>query len=373
MKNKKTLQNVLAVLLACMLVLSAMAPACAETPTVQASVQTINAFGNLKLDVSPEDLAAAGFDLGDIVAVKAGSYEGSMPYLNGYYVDREEYVLVAYPGEDTVTCAINYGQFAAAAGVGPGDPVTLTLEEKAGALEIQEVNNLVYTNDIEDYNGDEAVFANFRYVEMGNIGPEKLYRAASPVRNEAGRDAYADRLAEEAGIRTVMNMADTDEQISESIAAEDYASPYYQKLYEEGKVIALGMPIDFTNESFGKDLVKGLTFLAEGETPFLIHCKEGKDRTGFAVMLLEMLCGASPDDIIKDYMLTYMNYYGVEEDTEKYDMIAENNVIEMMRVVCGLEDGAPLDGVDLKAGAQAYLEANGMTEQAMKAIEEKLR
>ena len=373
MKNRKALRNAAACLLTCVCLLSALAPACAEMPTVYASVQDINAFGNAKLDVSREDLAAAGFDLGDIVTVKAGSYEGSMPYLNGYYVNRDEYVLVAYPGEDTVTAAINYGQFAEATGVGAGDPVTLTLEEKAGALELQEINNLVYTNDINDYHGEEAVFANFRGVEMGNIGPGKLYRAASPVRNEASRDAYADRLAEEAGIRTVMNMADTDEQIAESIAAEDYASPYYERLYEEGRVITLGMPIDFTAESFGKDLVKGLTFLAEGETPFLIHCKEGKDRTGFAIMLLEMLCGASPDEIIKDYMLTYMNYYGVEEDSEKYNMIAENNVIEMLHTVCGIEEGEPLDDVDLKAGAQAYLAANGMTEQTMKEIEEKLR
>lgn len=64
-------------------------------------------------------------------------------------------------------------------------------------------------------------------------------------------------------------------------------------------------------------------FLSEGETPYLVHCLEGKDRTRFAIMVLEALMGWNATQITDDYMQTYANYYGIEPGTEKYDLIEE--------------------------------------------------
>lgn len=45
-----------------------------------------------------------------------------------------------------------------------------------------------------------------------------------------------------------------------------------------------------------------LTNLADDEGASVIHCTAGKDRTGWAIAVLQQLCGASRDDIVVDYL-----------------------------------------------------------------------
>ena len=276
-------------------------------------------------------------------------------------------MLRAYPGHTNIAVCINYGKFAEEAGIDVGDSVTITLKEKGGALLLQEISNLVYSNDRADSPSD-AAFANFRAVVEG-----RLYRSASPVDNRNNRARYADALIREAGVRTVMNLANTEEEIAACLAAEDFASPYYKELYDDGKVIILGLGIDFNSDGFAAGIVKGFTFLAENDTPWLVHCTEGKDRAGFVAMMLEALMGWSEAQIVADYMLSYENYYGIEPGTEKYNLIAEKNVKEMMRAVAGLDAGASLEGVDLQAAAENYLLSHGLEEETLKLLETKLQ
>ncbi len=44
--------------------------------------------------------------------------------------------------------------------------------------------------------------------------------------------------------------------------------------------------------------------LLQAETPVVMHCTAGKDRTGFAVALLHRAAGVHPDDVMHDYLLT---------------------------------------------------------------------
>jgi protein-tyrosine phosphatase len=44
--------------------------------------------------------------------------------------------------------------------------------------------------------------------------------------------------------------------------------------------------------------------LAEYDSPSLVHCVAGKDRTGFAVALIHRLLGVHEDDVMADYLLT---------------------------------------------------------------------
>ena len=243
---------------------------------------------------------------------------------------------------------------------------TIAMKEKGGALDIQEVNNLVYSDERADFASDE-VFANFRPVVEG-----KLYRSVSPVDNRIKRARTADNLIREAGVQTVMNMVNTDEEIVELMAADDYDSPYYRELYEAGKVIALEMSIDYTVKAFVEGLVEGFTFLSEGETPFLVHCLEGKDRTGFAIMTLEALMGWSEEQIVADYMKTYSNFYGIEPGTDRYDLIMEKNIEEMLRYMEALQTDTSTSETDLKTAAEAFLRENGMAEEALKRLEAKL-
>lgn len=40
--------------------------------------------------------------------------------------------------------------------------------------------------------------------------------------------------------------------------------------------------------------------------------------------------GASAEEVIADYMVTYSKYYGVENGSEQYEAIAENNIVKML-------------------------------------------
>jgi protein-tyrosine phosphatase len=44
--------------------------------------------------------------------------------------------------------------------------------------------------------------------------------------------------------------------------------------------------------------------LIAGETPVLVHCSQGKDRTGVIVALICAACGVDWDTIVEDYLLT---------------------------------------------------------------------
>ncbi|SNS38486.1 tyrosine-protein phosphatase [Sphingopyxis indica] len=47
-----------------------------------------------------------------------------------------------------------------------------------------------------------------------------------------------------------------------------------------------------------------LSALVEYDTPSLVHCVAGKDRTGFAVAIVHRLLGVHEDDLMHDYLLT---------------------------------------------------------------------
>lgn len=72
-------------------------------------------------------------------------------------------------------------------------------------------------------------------------------------------------------------------------------------------------------------------------------------------------------------MTSYINYYGIEVGNEKYDMIAEKNVKEMMRSVAGLEKDATMDGTDWAMAAEQYLLAHGMEKDAIETLKTNLK
>ena len=61
---------------------------------------------------------------------------------------------------------------------------------------------------------------------------------------------FANDLMAQAGICTVVNLADNDAAIEEFAAAENFDSAEYLALYENGHVIALDMDVNFRDENF---------------------------------------------------------------------------------------------------------------------------
>ena len=344
-----------------------------KSSTLQATVIEIEKYGHAVLDITTADFMKGGYNLGDIVCVRFEACKYTMPFFDGYYSNPGNLLLRGSAPEDYIAVCINYGDFCDVNDVEVGDSAEIIMVEKAGMLAIQELYALQYSNNREDYS-DDASFANFRTVAVGGIGNGKLYRTASPINNENGRADYADDLIESVGVTTILNLADSDEDIDGYLADSNCDSEYYRHLYEAGSVIAIDLTGNFYSEEFASSVAKGLTFLARNETPYCIHCTEGKDRTGFTAMLLEALMGATLDEIVNDYMISFYNYYGIdkEQDPQRYQAVLDVNLMEMMLHITGAESVEQLEQIDLETAVTSYLIKSGMSQEDIVMLKQKL-
>ncbi len=333
-------------------------------------------FGNICFGISIDDFNADGFEYGDSVCVSFsnGYTLDDLPYYNGYYSRFGEPLLVAYPGYPTIMAAITSGSSMwEAAGVTEGCTADIRLVERGRYMDVQNARDIHYTDNREDYASDE-VFANFRTVAAGNIGKGVLCRSASPCDNRHNRAPYTDKLTKEAGVRFILDLADDDEKIKGYMEAGDFDSPYFTELRSAGKVCPLAMSADYGTEEFMSKLKVGLVKMSGNDGPYLVHCTEGKDRTGFVCMLLEALMGASYKEIEADYMKTYENYFHITEasDKAKYDVIVRDLLIPMLNIITG-DESVDVRTADLSGYAEKMLIASGMTAEQTDALRQRLR
>lgn len=344
------------------------ASAVLKAPNVTGTVTQIEKYGHALSDITIADFNALGFKFGDMVTVVFNNgFVLEAPYLDGYYVNNGDPLVRAYPGQTNIAVCINYGKLNVVAQVDVGSKFTIMLSRPGAYLTQYEIRRLVRSNKREDYTSDE-VFANFRNIALGGIAKGVLYRSSSPIDNQLGRAAFADRLIKEAGVRTVVNLSDSADNMKNYLAAKDFVSPYYAALAGSNQVIFLNMNLAFASDEFRANVIKGLVFMAEHNGPYLVHCTEGKDRTGFFAALVEALMGASKDEIVEDYMQSYINYYGVKKGTDQYTLISQD-VLGMLKVIAGTND---LDKADLAADAKSYLLQGGMKAEQIEALKAKL-
>ncbi|MBE6116958.1 MAG: hypothetical protein E7188_00235 [Erysipelotrichaceae bacterium] len=380
-------KRIAAGMIACLALVSCAKEVPAEKPlSVEGlSVQHEQEFGGVYIEIAIDEFNALGFEYGDSVDVvfSSGYTLEDIPYYNGYYVDAGQPLLIAYPGYDYIKAAVNYGEdlwdtaelkavrqenIWIKATLDEHSTASIILREHGKYADIQEARDISYTDYRTDYPSDEA-FANFRSICMGNIREGVLYRSASPCDNQHKRAPYVDRLIEEAQIHCILNLADNEVKIERYIQADDFDSPYFLSLYEADHVIPLALNMNWLSDDFAAKIAQGFIAMSETEGPYLIHCTEGKDRTGFVCMLVEALAGAEYREIADDYMLTYANYYRITEASEpaKYRTILEKNLDAMLRYVIGDENADPA-AVDLSAGARDYLRRAGMSDEQIDAF-----
>lgn len=387
---KKTLSMILVLAL----VLFASVSCATKAPEAEAvqevkfvsGVSEIQKYGNLVLTLSADELKEAGFEYGDVVAFYLDGQLITAPFCTNYS-DVEVGKLVLRDAGGTLILAINMGDFATYYGIAVKEKyadgtyawifpegksledvsMTLLMHKKAGYRDEYLIHQLARTNERADYASDE-IFANFREIKGGDLGTGALYRSSSPVNNEIARAAYADKFVSACGVKAVMNLADNDDMIRSYIAAEDFASPYYRSLFENGGVKALNLGVDFRADEFKAGIAEGLRFLASNPGPYLVHCNEGKDRAGFTSALLGALMGASYDELVKDYMETYINYYHVEEGSDQYNAVKASNIDTILETIAGVGKDADLTAIDLKAAAEAYVKSIGLSDAELSAL-----
>ena len=352
------------------------------------TVTEIQKYGNLVLSVSGSEFLAMGYEIGDIITAEIAGQSLDMPVATNY-ADVEQgsmicrVVVKPESNEDIVILAINMGNFATAAGIAEKETieeepgyvwhynegietpvvVSLGLKEKGGYLGSLSQSGLTRSENRGDYPDlTDAQYANFRAITTRGMGEGKLYRSSSPVNPEIGRNKEADAACAESGINSFINLADTESVMK---AYEGYENSYYSRQ----SILPLNLDVDFSSDSFQDGMAKMIRFIGENESPFLVHCNEGKDRAGFASALLECLMGADAEEVKADYMVTFFNYYGVLPGTGEYESIVNANIVKSLSTAFGLDD---LDGQDLAEAAQNYFLSLGLSQEEIDTAKVKL-
>lgn len=361
-------------------------------PDIEAGIEEINKYGNIILSVSAESLRNQGYEPGDVIRVRIGNIEKEMPIGTNYAnVDYDApiccFKVSSTKGIEVVTLAVNGGNLAEVLGIAeiqsieadpgyeviwadgydPSVPVKISMAEKQGYAE--EYHQREYGNSRSNNRSDysqlsDMQYANFRAVSTSGMGDDILYRSSSPIDPSLNRSREADVALSDALVRTVLNLTDAEEAMTQY-------PEYYQTAYSDCDIIALNMSMDFNTDEMNQKLAEGLRFMASHDGPYLIHCKEGKDRTGYVCGVLEALMGASADEIVADYMLTYYNFFGTEPGTEQYQKIADNGIRPILADVFGV-DSIEAPGLDLSLLAEEYLQRIGMSSEEITALKNNL-
>ncbi|MBO7697761.1 MAG: tyrosine-protein phosphatase [Erysipelotrichaceae bacterium] len=361
-----------------------------DHPQVEAGILTIDRQGNLVLDMSVQQLNEKGYETGDVITVTVNEKSFDMPI--GLLVNEAEgqdeicLFVEEDKGEDVVKLVTRNGSFCLKAGIAevelidedPGHKILwsegidqsltvfLNMKDKQGhSYEYPSDENFYKrTNERGDYpHLTDEEYANFREVDTMGIGSGILYRSSSPVNSKISRNLQADEAIRKAGIRTVFNMTDYPEGLK---LYDSYEDSYYK----DCDIIALNMSTKYHTDEFKERLAEGYRFLISHESPYLIHCTEGKDRTGFAIAILECLMGTEADEIVSDYMKTYYNYYGIKLGTVVYKNIADRNIKKDLARALEIDS---IYDVDLSICAYDYLIRIGMSEEEIDLLKEKLQ
>ena len=337
-----------------------------DEPLLKGAISSYNKYDGAMLDITKEDMTNAGFALGDVLTVAIDGKTFDLPYYDGYYTRSGELLFVAYPSYATICfTASNTGLPKELTGL-VGHAVTVRMKEKSGCLTIQNAMSMKYSNDRKDYPAiSNAEFANARAVNASNIASGVLYRCSTPFANLTYRAYYAADYLESQNVKTILNLADTEEKML------SYEMPAFSRtLWEGGHVILCPLKADPTADDFNSRLIEALKELPTRPVPYVVHCLEGKDRTGYVCALLEGLCGATYDEIVADYLITYDNYYNVNKTSspETCDALVMLKLNPCLMHYAGVSDEALLPGVDYAKAFAAYLLSHSMSQQQLDAL-----
>lgn len=356
--------------------------------TINGNVADIDGYGMLVPSFTPSDLLQAGFEYSDLLDVKIGNdiILHNVPFVTGFNeVGVFETCFCDYNAQGKMYgFGVLHGNFSERIGGKIGDKIVITLAQRHGYKDTWEVMKSIYTPNRSDYSSDE-VFANFREVKTTGMASGVLYRSSNPLnpKDNSIRYAYVDRLAAKTGIKTEIDLADTNEKIANYRNMDGFASTYCLQLFDGGSTIALGLTADVYSDTFMKKMGDGLRFMLNHEPPYLVHCNEGKDRCGFVIILLESLAGASYQEVADDYMQTLINFYKIQKADASYNLrksLSVDRLVWLLENLSEVDDYAKIDwtgknpaSVNLQKAAHDYVIKCGLTEEECTKLQQKLQ
>lgn len=360
----------------------------ANNAEIEANVTSVNHYGNLNLDITSAQMTEAGFEIGDVVSVEGGSLPHAikMPYVDDMLVPGSWGVSIeTFPSEKYLTVALFNSSFSDRIGGKKGDKLTIRMAEKSGFLDTYKNLHMELTNNRADYKSD-AAFANFFEAKCYGLGTKKLYRSSKPMLNSNGlnRYTYSDRLAEKAGINTIIAFADSEEGWLKALKSGEYGK-YSKKIYDRGGILFNRMGSDFFVPANARKVGDAIRFMAQHEPPYLVCCTYGKDRTGLISIMLQILMGATYEEIETDYMRSYANYYHFTPSNPNYTKLRTIMLDRILYIIANQGDVDAtaineMESIDVKpffpqlqnAVEQYFLGNAGVSQQELNTLKRKL-
>jgi protein-tyrosine phosphatase len=96
--------------------------------------------------------------------------------------------------------------------------------------------------------------------------------------------------------------------LKDQIASYDDGQHLQERTYESVFLDSVGL----------KSMKKIFSVLMENDGTTLIHCSQGKDRTGVILLLIELALGVSYEDCLNDYMMS--NLYSLSKSMKKIEL-----------------------------------------------------
>ncbi|MGM9561538.1 MAG: tyrosine-protein phosphatase [Phascolarctobacterium sp.] len=177
------------------------------------------------------------------------------------------------------------------------------------------------TRNPSDYESPE-VFANFREIKTTGMRAKTVYRSSNPIdiHGNKVRHSYADKLAMLAGIKAEIDLAETSTEVEENFKSSSVRKKYCYNLYLDGKIHSVHLHGDGLDSKDWPNIAEAFRFMLRNDGPFLVHCRLGRDRAGFFSMLCSALAGASVEELRKDYLQTFCNYYHIKPQSYEYEI-----------------------------------------------------
>lgn len=322
-------------------------------------------FNGIYIQKTVEEFYNLGFTCGDSVNIIFSNdfRVDDVPFYSGYYTRTGIPLLTVYPGYTYPEFSYNNGpDVIETIKLTDDDTIKIELNKKGKYLDVENAMSVRASLVRDTYDSDET-FGNFRPLVGGDIDSTLLYRSASPCVNTYNRASYVSELSRKYHINSFIDLSDNEEEIKNYYDDEDADISYWRSMYDKGNICCLDLSANYRNKDYKTKLVKGLRYITENDGPFLIHCVEGKDRTGFVCLLLEALCNASIEELEYDYMITYSNYYGIDK-TNKSDMYKayyDNRFADFLTYLTSKESLDDIKPLDVYNGAVDYLLSAGMS------------
>ena len=205
----------------------------------------------------------------------------------------------------------------------------------------------------------ELTSSNFREICIGKISENTLYRSSHPI-VDYKQDSDIAAKATKAGIRTIINLSDTDDEMKKKAAF----APWYRKLVIKKSAIAVSIRYGIFSKNYREKFKDAIQFMLSHERPYIVHCEAGIDRTGFMTMILGAYMGASLKEIAADHLSSFY------EDCERE---LKYGILFIQNAFCKLNNEIPVTELMTQSIAENYLIHDiGLGENEMKLLKEKL-